>query len=119
MKAYSTDLRDRIVSAVDRGQSVNEVAERYNVHPRTVWRYLQLRQERGSLEPRPRRGRNPILSPEQQQAFKQQLSDHPNLTYPERMALFSKEQGVSLSKPTISRWVRRLRYSRKKSGSDL
>ena len=38
MKAYSTNLRDRVVSAVDRGQSVNEVAERYNVHPRTVWR---------------------------------------------------------------------------------
>ena len=33
MKAYSTDLRDRIVTAVDRGQSVDEAAECYNVAP--------------------------------------------------------------------------------------
>lgn len=38
MRAYSTDPRDRIVTAGDRGQSVNEVAEHYNVHPHTVWR---------------------------------------------------------------------------------
>ncbi len=118
MKAYPTDLRNRIITAIEQGQNAYQVAERYDVSPRTVWRYLQLEREQGNLDPKPRKGRTPILTPEQQQAFKRQLDDHPNLTYPERAALFEKEYDVWLSGATISRWVRRLRYSRKKSDSD-
>ena len=117
MKAYSTDLRERIVIAINQGQSAYEVAERFNVSPRTVWRYAQQHREQGHLNPKPRKGREPLLTPEQQLAFRQQLDDHPNLTYPERAELFEQEHGVALSGPTISRWVRRLRYSRKKSGN--
>ena len=117
MKAYSTDLRQRITTAIDQGQDVTDVANRYNVHPRTIWRYLQLRREQGHLNPRPRQGRAPKLTPEQQDAFHQQLRDHPTLTYRERAQLFYEQHGVQLSGPTISRWVRRLRYSRKKPGN--
>lgn len=117
MKAYSKDLRERIVTAVHQGHHVRDVAERYDVHPRTVWRYLRLEREQGHLDPRPRQGRAPKLTPEQQQAFRQQLDDHPGLTYPERARLFFEQHGVRLSGPTISRLRKRLRYSRKKSGS--
>lgn len=117
MKAYSTDLRQRITTAVHQGQHVNDVAQRYNVHPRTIWRYLQLEREQGHLNPRPRQGRAPKLNPQQQDAFKRQLKDHPTLTHRERAQLFYEQHGVQLSGPTISRPVRRLRYSRKKSDS--
>ncbi len=104
MKAYSSDLRQRITAAVHEGQEVTDVAERYGVHPRTVWRYLQLEREQGHLSPRPRKGRAPKLSPEQQQAFGQQVLDHPTLTYPERACLFFEQHSVWLSGATISRW---------------
>lgn len=114
MKAYSVDLRERIVRAVGDGGCTEEVADRFEVHPRTVRRYLTLRRKQGNLAPKPRRGRLPKLTPEQQEAFREQLKAYPTLTYPERAELFYQERGVRLSIPTVCRWVKRLRYSRKK-----
>ena len=51
-KPYSVDLRMRVVGAVDGGDAVEEVAERYAVTERTVWSWLALRKSTGSVEPR-------------------------------------------------------------------
>lgn len=117
MRASSLDVRERIVAAVDEGQEIEEVAERYQVHARTVRRYVKLMREQGSLAAKARPGRPVGLSPEQQQHFADQLREEPSLSYPERARLFL-QQGVLLSGASISRWVKRLGYSRKKSSSD-
>ena len=51
-KPYSVDLRVRVLAAVDGGDSVDEVAERYAVTARTVWSWLALRKSTGGVEPR-------------------------------------------------------------------
>ena len=53
-KPYSVDLRMRVVAAVDGGDLVDEVAERYAVTARTVWSWLALRKSTGTVEPRKR-----------------------------------------------------------------
>src|SRR4051795_4732014 len=64
MRAYSMDLRERIVAAVDAGASQSQAAGRFGVSLRTVERYLARRRVTGSLaateqrhgpEPRQRR----------------------------------------------------------------
>src|SRR3954451_13177756 len=49
MRAYSMDLRERIVAAVDAGLPQAQAAERFEVSLRTVERYLSRRRRRGSL----------------------------------------------------------------------
>ena len=53
MKAYSKDLRLRVLDACDCGMSRREVAETFSVSVSTVKRYLKLLDETGGVEARP------------------------------------------------------------------
>jgi len=67
MKAYSSDLRTKIMDAVDAGMSKSEAARTFRVGLATIKRYAALRREQGSLVPKPPPGRPPTIRPEQQE----------------------------------------------------
>ena len=52
MKAYSMDLRQRVIDASDAGRKTKEVAKAYEVSPAWVRRLKQHRRERGDIVPR-------------------------------------------------------------------
>ena len=52
MRAYSKDLRLRVLAAVDRGMPREEIARVFGVSAPTVRRYLRLRRETGGVEGR-------------------------------------------------------------------
>jgi putative transposase len=52
MKAYSVDLRTKIVQSVKKGVSKSETARRFGVNRSTVGRYLKRLDESGSLAPK-------------------------------------------------------------------
>jgi len=51
MKAYSIDLRERVVAAVQRGISKAQTARTFGVGATSVKRYVNLAQQGRSLEP--------------------------------------------------------------------
>src|SRR3712207_8608201 len=51
MRAYSMDLRERVVAAVDAGMRPAQAAARFEVSVRSVERYLARRRTTGSLAP--------------------------------------------------------------------
>jgi transposase len=51
-KPYSMDLRMRVVAAVDEGEAVDDVAERFGVSARTIWSWLSLRKSTGGVAAR-------------------------------------------------------------------
>src|ERR671911_2987771 len=51
VRAYSMDLRERIVAAVDAGLTQAQAAARFGVSLRTVERYLARRRATGGLAP--------------------------------------------------------------------
>ena len=53
MRAYSLDLRQRILADCDRGQSTRTVATKYRVSESWVRRLKQRRRQTGELAPRP------------------------------------------------------------------
>jgi transposase len=53
MHAYSTDLKERLVRAVDDGQPMREAARRFDVAVTTVKRAVVQARETGSLERQP------------------------------------------------------------------
>ena len=52
MKAYSMDLRQRVIDDCDAGLATKQVAQKYSVSPAWVRRLKQHRRERGDLTPR-------------------------------------------------------------------
>ena len=55
-KAYSQDLRDRVMAARDEGLTTAQAAQRFRVSSSWVRRVMQRRREHGETGPRPRGG---------------------------------------------------------------
>ena len=115
MKAYSVDLRKRIVEAVnEKGLSKTAVAELYGVGRATVYRYLDLGRE-GDLSPKVRPGQSPRLDEAGCQKLLEQLEANNDLSLEEHAGKFSEEHGVELKKSSIANYFARLGVRRKKS----
>ncbi len=52
MKAYSMDLRRRVITDCDQGMATKLVSQKYSVSPAWVRRLKQHRRERGDIVPR-------------------------------------------------------------------
>jgi transposase len=113
MKAYSSDLRSKIVAAVEAGKPKAEVARGFTVGLSTVKRYLKL-QETGSLEPKRHPGRAPTIRPEQRNLLRAQLEAHPAGFLDEHCAWWEEQTGTRVSCSTMSREIKRLGFTRKK-----
>ena len=118
MRAYSEDLRKRIVAAVEEGLAKTEVAKRFKVGRRTVYRYLA-RAEQGDLRPRRAPGGQRKLDRAQMHALQAQLEQHSDDTLVEHAERFAEEQGVDLAFSTVHLYAQRLGISRKKRASML
>lgn len=114
MRAYSEDLRARIVAAVEEEKlSKEEVARRFKVDRATVYRYLE-RAKQGNLKARTSPGRTRKLNPGQLQALKRQLEAYSDETLMEHAERFAEEQGVELAFSTVNLYCKRLGITRKK-----
>ena len=114
MKAYSEDLRLRILAAVDGGMSRSEAARLFGVGRATVKRYLALRRETGGLAPRPRRGPPVVKTAALRELLPARLGAAPDATLAEHCAWYEEASGVRVSGPTMSRLIARLDWTRKK-----
>ena len=116
MKAYSEDLRLRIVAAVDGGMTRSGAARTFGVGRATVKRDRGLRRETGALAPRPHRGGPPpIVMAALAAALPARLAEAPDATLAEHCAWYEATSGVRVADTTVSRVIRRLDWTRKKS----
>jgi transposase len=59
MKAYSQDVRERVLMAVDLGHPRAEIVQLFGIALSTLKRYLKLRREEGHVRPKAIPGRPP------------------------------------------------------------
>jgi transposase len=117
MRAYSMDLRKRVLAAVDRGTPRKEIVRTLGVSEPTIRRYLRLRRETGSVAPKPypKRPFSIGQSAEQRRALWKQLEEHDDATLEKHCQLWERNQGVKVSISTMSRAIRhRLGWTLKK-----
>ena len=115
MKAYSEDLRLRVLAAVGGGIPRGEVVRLFGVSPATIKRYLRLRRETGALMPRPRPGRRSASREALRSGLLPQLRAHPDATLDEHCRLWEAATGARVSAATMSRVIARdLGWTRKK-----
>jgi len=113
MKAYSMDLRERVVAACDAGDGTREqIAARFSVSVRWIGDLLRRRRQTGSIAPRPRGGgRSPAFDEAAAGRLREAVKADDGATLEER----AEAAGVSCSAPAVYRALRRLGITRKKS----
>ena len=114
MRAYSTDLRERIVRVVADGQPMREAARRFGVRVSAVKRYVVRQQETGSLARSPIPGGPRKISREQEVILRARLEAEPDATVLEHCAWWAEHQGQELSETTMWRAMHRLGWTHKK-----
>jgi transposase len=114
MKAYSLDLRTKIVAAVEDGRPKSEVARVFGVGLSTVKRYLQQQHQTGSLAPKRHPGGTPSIPPDQYPLLWAQLDAHPTAFLDEHCRFWEATTDTRVSTSTMSRMIRRLGWTRKK-----
>ncbi len=115
MRAYSTDLKERLVRAVANGLPMREAARRLEVAVTTVKRAVVQQRATGSLARRPIPGRPRAISREQEAILRARLEGAPDATALEHCAWWAEHQGQQLSEATMWRALRRLGWTHKKS----
>jgi transposase len=99
VKAYSMDLRVRVLADCDAGMATPGVADKYKVSASWVRRLRQRRRQTGETAPRPQRhGPRPIKQTHAD-ALRQAVKDHPDDT----LAEHRQRLGLDVSLSTLWR----------------
>jgi transposase len=112
MRAYSSDLRERIVAAIDRHEhSLRQIAHLFSVSLSFLVRLLQRRRAAGSLQPKPHGGGpTPKLDAAAVRRLRALVRKQPDATLTE----LRDRLGIPCHLATIARVLRKHRITRKK-----
>jgi transposase len=116
MAAYSIDLRERIVEAVEQDvSSKREIARLFGVHESFLYKLLRQKRERGDLAPLPHGGgAQAKLTAKHWQQVASWIATTPDVTLAELQEQLQRKLRVWVGLSTIWRGVERLGVTRKK-----
>ena len=115
MKAYSEDLRQKVVQAVQqRGTSKSQAARLFGISLSSLKRYTTLADRGEPLPPRKGGGRPPIADVTTRRLLEEDIRTRPAATVKERRHFLESFAGKSLSESTLRRLLKRMGFSRKK-----
>ena len=119
MNAYSEDLREKIVEALERGMGKSQAARTFSVSLSSVKRYAKMAEEGGSLAPKNRAGSKPKLDERSRKLLQADLEEHPFLTLQQRCEYLRAVASVEVSRSTVCRAIKRMDSTRKKGADRL
>jgi transposase len=115
-RAYSLDLRERVVAAVSAGKSCGEAAEQFAVSRSSAIKWSRRKRETGSAAPAKVGGHRPFLLAGHKDWIAGRIAEKPDLTV---QALLDelKAKGTVVSFDTLWRFLRGLGMTFKKNRS--
>src|SRR3712207_520564 len=113
MRAYSEDLRKKIVAAIKRGMSKAQAARLFDVSLSSVKRYSRTANQGGSLRPRKSPGRPRKVNETAQSLLEEDVRERPAATISQRRRLLEHITGRTLSDSTVRRLMKRLGFTQK------
>jgi transposase len=113
MRAYSEDLRTKIVAAIERGMSKAQAARTFSVSLSSVKQYSRTARKGGSLEPRKSPG-GPCKADEKARILlEKDVEERPATTISQRRRFLEHVTATTLSDSTVRRLMQRLGFSQK------
>jgi transposase len=118
MAPYPTELRVRVVAAVEEGGlSIPEAARLFQVGLTFIKKMLRLHRAGESLEPRHGGGPVPLLQEPETTVLRQELKARPDATLEELQEVLTAHCRTSASLSTLSRGLQALKLPRKKKSA--
>jgi transposase len=114
-QAYSDDLRARVLSAVDRGGRVYEIAPLFEVSVSYIYKALARRKATGIETALPKCGRPGRKLDRHVDALAAYIAAHPDVTLAELTVWSARERGVRVCVATMWATVQALGLTLKKS----
>jgi len=117
MAAYSLDLRERIIDAVERKDtSKREIAKRFGVHESFIYKLLRQKRQHDHIAPLPHGGgASAKLTADHFVKLSELVALNPDATLDELRQQMKKKARLEISASTICRGLQALGLSRKKS----
>ncbi|SRR5579883_250659 len=117
MKAYSLDLRQKIVDTyIKGGISQRQLASRFRVALSFIEKLLKRYRETGSIEPKVRTQQTPPKLNEQQlNVLKEIVSEDNDATLEEIRNKLEQKTGVLIGRSTVDRMLQRMEITVKKN----
>jgi transposase len=115
-RAYSLDLRERVIAAVNSGLSCRAVAATYDLSVSSVVKWSQRVRATGSAAPGKIGGHRPFLLADQRDFILARIAAEPHITLRGLQAELA-ERGCTVSFGTLWNFVRRagLRFKKKRA----
>jgi transposase len=113
MKAYSEDLRKKIVTAIERGMSKAQAARTFDVSLSSVKRYSRIARQGESLQPRKSPGRPRKADEKAQVLLEENVKERPGATISQRRRFLEHITTTTLSDSTVRRLMKRLGFTQK------
>lgn len=115
MKAYSLDIRKKIVTAhLVEKMSIRKVAVRFAVSKSLVQKLVKQQQTEGSLQPKQRGKPQFSYLTNASEEVKTLVAEHPDATLVELCELFAQKTGNWVSRTAMCRCLQKLGLNRKK-----
>lgn len=117
MEAYSKDIRNRVIKAIEAGSSFVETAERYQLARQTVSEYWKRYQEKGEVYRKQQGGyRRSRLDPYREE-IKRWIEQDNDMTLETLQQRLSERYKVKLSVSTLGYHLERMNLSYKKNAT--
>jgi transposase len=113
MRAYSEDLRKKIVAAIVRGMSKAQTARLFDVSLSSVKRYSKIASQGESLRPKKSPGRPRKVDEKAQLLLERDVKERPAATIGQRRRFLEHITGTDLSDSTLRRLMKRLGFTPK------
>jgi transposase len=117
MKAYSLDLRQKIIDIYEREEiSQRQLAKRFNVALSFIVKLLRQYRNTGNISPKPFNGGVKLkLDAENLLVLAELIENHNDATLDELCQMLTAQTGVSISRATMGRMTQKLKLTVKKN----
>jgi transposase len=102
-RAYSRDLRERSLAAIDAGLSPIEIERTMGISRRTLCRWRKQQATTGDLTPGQSPGRPRTVTEAHDQRLRTQVAQSPDWTLRQHATAFTDASGLAISTATVSR----------------
>ena len=116
-KAYSLDLRERVVGFVEGGRSRRAAARHFKVSVSFVVNLMKAVRTRGSFAPKPLGGRRHAKLEPHRTFLLARVTEKADITMPELAAELAAARGEKADPAWLSRWLIRAGYRFKKNSA--
>nr|WP_307422341.1 IS630 family transposase [Labrys monachus] len=114
-EAYSQDLRDRVLGALDSGMSASTIAPIFRVSVSYIYKAAARRRATGEVSARPQRNHVPLKLAKHEEVLRAKVAADPDARVADLRAWAEEELGVSISHAPMWHMLKRLGLTYKKT----